>query len=64
MIRSVAPGHDVSIETGRLGDDDTVTQVCSCGHRGAPDLLGGDPFATAQLHVPLSDRAAEKRGKG
>ena len=56
MIRSVGKGHDVSLEYGRLGGDDTVIQVCSCGHRTAPNLLGGDPFAAAQLHVPLEDR--------
>jgi hypothetical protein len=56
MIRNVGRGHDVSLEYGLLGGDDVVVQVCSCGHRGPPELLGGNPFAAAQLHVPLGDR--------
>jgi hypothetical protein len=64
MMRSVGRGHDVSIEFGRLGDDGTYTQVCSCGHRSAPELLGGDLFASAQLHVPVSDRKATPESEG
>ena len=58
MIDSVAPGHDVTIEVGQLGEDTTFTAVCSCGHASAPSLCEADVQFSAHMHVPtVADHA-------
>jgi hypothetical protein len=51
LIESVAPGHDVTVETVQLGDDTAYEAVCTCGHRSAPHLIPDGLVLLARHHA-------------